>query len=123
MNNFKNLQAHEANGDLSKPWFISFYFRDPQTGIFKRFRETSNINRISNVKDRREALYALKQAKEVMLNNGWSPFLQISSPFRRKHVSSMEFQTPPARLNDSTGSPNKLRLNLYSTGKISARVQ
>ena len=76
MNNFQNLQVYDAQGDLSKSWFISYYFKYPHTGTFKRFREISDINRIDSISDRREALFALKHAKEAMLSGGWSPFQQ-----------------------------------------------
>jgi len=74
METFKLIKAHDANGDLSKRWFISYHFRNPKTGLFERHRETGDINRIKNVRQRREALFTYKQAKEKLLQNGWSPY-------------------------------------------------
>ncbi len=92
MSNFKNLQVNDAKGDLSKPWFISFYFLDPHTGKFVRRRETGDINRFKTVKERREALFTLKQVKEVMLNSGWSPFQQYD-PEKFLEKSELVFTT------------------------------
>ena len=60
MDNYKKLHAYDAQGDLSKFWFISYYFKYPESDEYKRFRETDGINRFSSLKERREALYVLK---------------------------------------------------------------
>lgn len=78
MKNYKKLEANDANGDITKPWFISYHYLNPQTGKFQRFRETNNINRIHNPKQRKEALYALLSAKKILLNKGVSPFEEIN---------------------------------------------
>ena len=74
MENYKNLQAHDAKGDLTKTWYISYYFLNPKTGEFQRFRESGDVNRIKNAKQRKEALHNYRLAKQILLENGWSPF-------------------------------------------------
>ena len=74
MKNFKKITAHDAEGDLTKRWFIYYYFLNPKTGIYERIRESAEINRILNVKDRRVALYALLKARTILLEKGYSPF-------------------------------------------------
>jgi integrase len=76
MQNYKNLKAFDAAGDLAKAWYVSYYFLHPTEGKFVRFRETGDINRIDSVTARREALFQLKQARLVLLQSGWSPFQQ-----------------------------------------------
>lgn len=74
MNNYKLLKANDAGGDLTKTWYISYYFQHPQTGQFVRFRETFELNRHKQPKGRKEALYQFLYAKRILLDNGWSPY-------------------------------------------------
>jgi hypothetical protein len=78
MKNFKKLEAFDADGDLTKRWYISYHYLNPKTGKFQRFREYSNLNRIHNLKQRRTALYALLQARQKLLDRGVSPFDEIN---------------------------------------------
>ena len=74
MKNYKNLRAYDAGGDLTKKWFISYYFYNSRSNTYQRIRETGDINRHSDLKERKTALKALLQAKEVLLEKGFSPF-------------------------------------------------
>ena len=38
MENFKTALLFDANGDLSKRWFVHYSFRNPETGKFQRWR-------------------------------------------------------------------------------------
>jgi integrase len=78
MENYKNLQAHDANGDLKKSWYISYYFLNPKTGEFKRFRESGDVNRIKSAKQRKDALHSYRLAKQILLEKGWSPFDSVN---------------------------------------------
>lgn len=74
MKSYKNLSAYDADGDLTKTWFVSYYFIDPNTGKYKRFRETGNVNRIHDVKQRKQELNMLLAARKHLLERGYSPF-------------------------------------------------
>ena len=36
--NYKSAKLNDANGDLDHRWFVFYYFRDPDTGKWVRFR-------------------------------------------------------------------------------------
>lgn len=76
MKNYKNLIAFDANGDLTKRWYVSYYYLDPKTNKYVRFKEYGTLSKIHNVKDRRISLYALLQARTILLEKGYSPFDQ-----------------------------------------------
>lgn len=38
MENFKTALLFDANGDLSKRWFVYYFFRNPETGKYQRWR-------------------------------------------------------------------------------------
>jgi len=67
-------RIRDRNGDLSKSWFVEFYYRNPQTGKFKRFRWYEGINRYQNKKHRREAARYVAREISKALEKGWSPF-------------------------------------------------
>lgn len=74
MANYKNLRAHNAGSDLAKTWFIEYYFLNPETGKYKRFRETLDINRCKTLRERQMALTEGFIARQKLLESGWSPF-------------------------------------------------
>ena len=74
MKNYKNLLAFDANGDITKRWYVSYYYLNPRTSKYERFRDYGTLNQIHVVKDRRISLYALLQAKTILLEKGFSPF-------------------------------------------------
>jgi len=74
MKNYKNLLAYDAKGDITKRWYVSYYYLNPRTSQYERFRDYGTLNQIHVIKDRRISLYALLQAKTILLDKGYSPF-------------------------------------------------
>jgi integrase len=72
--NINKVFTSDADGDLKKSWYIFYYCLNPHTGKKERFRETLGINRIQHPKERQEALIQAKIAKQILLDNGWSPY-------------------------------------------------
>lgn len=55
-------------------WFVSFSFRDPGTGKFKRYKVYQGINSIKNKEEREDFARDLKSAVNNYLDQGNSPF-------------------------------------------------
>lgn len=76
MKNYRSARIYDAGGDLSQRWFVYYYFRDPGTGRWKRFREYGSINRMKTQKDRIREANCLLDAVNGLLFSGWNPFEQ-----------------------------------------------
>ena len=72
---YKPAKLYHADKDLSKSWFVFFYYLNPETGKLKRFRFKAQINRIHNVRDRMKQGKLLVKAVNELLQSGWSPFI------------------------------------------------
>ena len=73
MENFKPAKLYDADGNLSKRWFVFYYFKNPDTGKYQRFREmisTSLKNRSARYNKAKE----LKDAMNKRLREGFNPF-------------------------------------------------
>lgn len=64
--------------DLSKRWYIYYYHLIPGTTQYKFFKEYAGINRYKSKKQRLEAAKALRDARNELLAEGWSPFKEHS---------------------------------------------
>lgn len=59
--------------DLSKDWFVYFYYDVPVTGEKKIFRYKMGINRLKTKRDRSAKASAIISALTLKLESGWSP--------------------------------------------------
>lgn len=57
-----------------KKWFVEYYFRDPETQKFERFKVYENLNRIKDPKEKLEFANQLKDAVNYHLEHGFDPF-------------------------------------------------
>lgn len=55
-------------------WYIEYYYLDPATKEFERFKVYENINRIKDPKDKEEFAKKLKDAVNYHLDKGFNPF-------------------------------------------------
>lgn len=71
---FKPARLYNANGDLTKEWYVEYYCLDPNTGKLTRIKERLEINRIKNKQER--IAYGREMVKffTEKLKNGFSPF-------------------------------------------------
>jgi integrase len=120
MKNYKNLKAFDADGDLSKRWYISYSYINPQTNEFERIRETGDINRYHTVKDRREALKELFQVRKTLLEKGFGPFEKYERNSMLSKVG-MLFQTTDECI-DKVLEHKKLHLRETSYGAFKCRL-
>lgn len=64
-------KIYDADGDISKRWYVYFSFRNPKTGLMERQAPVYlSVNRIKNLADRREAIKIMRDALEKALKNG-----------------------------------------------------
>ena len=59
-----------------KEWFISFYVRNPASGAMKRIR--IKVNRIKNIRQRRQAARQMMSTLQAKLSLGWNPLYCVS---------------------------------------------
>lgn len=76
-NNLNQVFTSDRGGDITKDWYIFYYWLNPETRKVVRTREALGINRIHSVKERREALYLLKTSRQKLLDSGWTPNQQF----------------------------------------------
>ena len=72
--NFKIAQLHDANGDLNHRWFVFYYFRDPDTGKWIRFRIWLSSKLVTR-SHRYDKAKEIKKAINLKLRQGFNPFV------------------------------------------------
>ncbi|TXK73966.1 site-specific integrase [Mesonia sp. HuA40] len=76
---------------LKKRWHVYFYWRDENTGKFKKkFQYQKGINRYKTLKEREAVAKSLKQAIESALQRGWNPVtknIASSKKINRKSIT------------------------------------
>ncbi len=75
--NFKTSKIFDAGGDLSQRWFVFYYFRDPDTNKFQRFREWVPAKYITRTQ-RYDKARELRKQIDRRLQLGWNPFASKS---------------------------------------------
>ena len=73
--------------DLSKDWFVYFYYTDQLSGKKKLFRYKMGINRLKTKKERNARASAIISALSVKLESGWSPITRKIEHNQNKTVS------------------------------------
>ena len=73
--NYKLAKLYDADNDLSRQWFVYFYFKHPENGKFVRFRKWIS-NRIRTKSGRRDVAHAIIKSFNIKLQRGWSPFAE-----------------------------------------------
>ncbi len=62
--------------DINKPWYISYYFRNPFTGEMEKIIEKKGINRIKTITERKQVGNDLRRARLRLLQEGYNPFVE-----------------------------------------------
>lgn len=73
MENFKTALLFDAEGDISQRWYVYYYFRNPDTGKFQRFRQWVPLTAITKSSRYLKAKEMI-QATNTKLRQGFSPF-------------------------------------------------
>jgi hypothetical protein len=79
----------DAGGDLSKNWFVEFYFRNPKNGKFERQKIYKGINIYHTNFERRKAATEICNCYTDKIRNGWSPYIDNNVIYS----DNLQFQT------------------------------
>jgi len=60
MKPFKLSKIYTANNDLSKKWFVYYYYQHPDSGELKRFKVKGGVNRYSELETRMDTIEQLQ---------------------------------------------------------------
>lgn len=72
---FSTPKIYDANGDLSKRWYVRYSFRNPETGLLERMPNIYGIaNQFSTKEKRMSVLSTYVRRAEVLLSRGYNPF-------------------------------------------------
>ena len=71
--NYKSAKLNDANGDLGHRWFVFYYFRDPDTGKWVRFRTWISAQLITRSL-RYDRAKEIQKEINIKLLQGWNPF-------------------------------------------------
>lgn len=74
MYKFKLSKLYDADGDLGLQWFVFYYFENPDTGKFDRFREFIS-KRLKTKSARYERAIEVRKRINEKLQMGWNPFV------------------------------------------------
>ena len=73
--NFSTPKIYDANGDLSKRWYVYFSYRNPKTGKLKRITPFyGDANKYKTKEDRLQVLTQYRKTLLKFLQQGYSPF-------------------------------------------------
>ncbi len=103
-------KLNDANGDLSKQWFVYFSVLNPATGRLKTFRKYEGFTPLTTVPERRKHATKLIRKWKLKLLSGWNPFFEME---KVKYASLIRYETD-ARLGKSLIESTK-NFEYYST--------
>lgn len=75
---YKKAKLYYAKGDLTKDWYVEFYYLTPGTiDKFHRFKERFDINRYKTYRERYDYGVSLTNFLNEKLESGWNPFTAV----------------------------------------------
>lgn len=80
MKNQKNFTIPKlctSKGDISKTWYVYFYFTDLLTGEKKQFRYKFGINQLKTRREREREAGGIITALHLKLTEGWNPITDM----------------------------------------------
>jgi len=89
MQKFKPAKLYDAGGDITQRWFIFYYFRSPETGKFRRFRDWVP-SKILTGSGRRDKAHKMIMAINRRLNQGFNPFAHLEKKYNQLSLA-MEY--------------------------------
>ena len=90
-------RAYTYNKDLSKHWFVYYYFMDPDTGKMKRFKNSKGINERDTVEKRIASIYSLTHRIKKKMLAGWNPFKEQETA---SYENRLEYQGKNNKVTD-----------------------
>ena len=132
-------KIYDANGDLSKRWYIYFSYRNPETGKLQRIKNIyGKTNQYKTKADRYTILNLYKKRLSLLLKEGFNPFIDntyLYNKYNKNQNSNLNLTKTPILVNDKP-QPNynqnlineafdyviKLKENLISKSTLSDYV-
>lgn len=72
---YSEPKIYDANGDLSKRWYVYFSFRNPETGKLERQPTIdTGIMSYRTLRGRNKAIKRLRETVQLILENGFNPY-------------------------------------------------
>lgn len=104
-------KIYDANGDLSKRWYVYYSYRNPATDKLERQTPIyAGVNKFKNLKERKNAIKILAKAVENILENGFNPYDEDSvSVDETKNYSIADAVTFSLELKKNTLQENSFR--------------
>jgi integrase len=103
-------KIYDANGDLSKRWYVYYSFRNPATDMLERQTPIySGVNQFKILKERKEAIKILAKAIETILENGFNPYDDSISVDESKKYNIPDAVTFVLELRKNTLKENSYR--------------
>ncbi|MEM0576439.1 tyrosine-type recombinase/integrase [Flavobacterium polysaccharolyticum] len=104
-------KIYDANGDLSKRWYVYYSYRNPATDKLERQTPIyAGVNKFKNLKERKNAIKILAKAVENILENGFNPYDEDSVPVdETKKYSIPDAITFSLELKKNTLKDNSFR--------------
>lgn len=90
---FSEPKIYDAKGNLSKRWYVYFYYRNPETGKMEKQKPIfKGANRFKTRAERMEVLNTYRRALLKLLKDGFSPYDTNEQTKARleKHRSSID---------------------------------
>lgn len=108
---YSTPKIYDANGDLSKRWYVYYSYRNPATDKLERQTPIyAGVNRFKNLKERKNAIKILAKAVENILENGFNPYDEDSVPVDEvKNYSIADAITFSLELKKNTLKENSFR--------------
>ena len=81
---YKLIESYDADGDVSKEWFVKYHFlipdqlRKPGQSNWQRFKVTTGINTTTSKGERRKKLSIVKKGMTLLLKSGFNPFVEFN---------------------------------------------
>lgn len=70
-------KIYNANGDLSKRWYVYYSFRDPKSDLLVRQAPVyAGVNELKTKSERTEAITILRKSVSLILENGYNPYIK-----------------------------------------------
>lgn len=103
-------KIYDANGDLTKRWYVYYSFRNPSTDMLERQTPIySGVNQFKTLKERKEAIKILSKAIETILENGFNPYDDSISVDESKKYNIPDAVTFALELKKNTLKENSYR--------------
>ena len=103
---YSSPKIYNANGDLTKRWYVYFSFRNPKTGKLQRMKNIyGKVNLYKTKEDRLAVLSSYRKRLLLLLKQGYNPFENNNELYlSHKNVEETvepQVQTPEIQLQQA----------------------